>query len=200
MSATTLAQQAMDILETRGEYAMQPFLMNAADPSTTSQQDWFKNGQLILEDGSWVEHTDMMYYAFHWYEPGADTEECVLRASAMPPAGRPSPRLFTEPVLAFPSQEEVVLRIVHTMERRLGLDLEEASISNHEAFRASPSLYEALGEAVQNFDATRYIEMYEDNILTVVALDAINRIGPEEATCLDRAVAKAAETMPQPMV
>ena len=68
MSANTpISQQAMNIIDDRGEFAMLPFAM-ASMQADHSDQNWLEFGICIFDDGSIMNHSNGSY-KFTWTDP-----------------------------------------------------------------------------------------------------------------------------------
>ena len=189
MEHETLAQQALALLDERGEYALLPFLMDHHDPEAHPGW-WREHGVCYLLDGSTVEH-ESGEYAFAWQD--GEVFRRHARPSAMPDHGRPDPSNRPRPALVAPTLGDVLARVVHVAERRLGLDLDEAALDTRRARLAAPSLYRAVESAVDRNGCGRYIEKYEDNILDDLALAAIAILPEDEWDAIRDAVRVASE-------
>ena len=74
----TLAQQALDTYDRKGEFAMLPFIMNNVRSSEDSHHNWLQDGFCLLDDASDIIHSHGKY-TFGWHSQETDQETHAQR-------------------------------------------------------------------------------------------------------------------------
>ena len=167
MTNITQAQQAINILTRTGEFAMLPFAMAAMQPDD-EDKNWLEFGICKFDDGSFMNHSNGSY-KFSWSNPETGTLINITHTSAMPARGRPQPFSTRKQLIAEPTREDVWSRVIHIVEQRAGLDLDDPVITRPKSYSVAPDLYRLINESSHEFEPSQYIEKYHDNILDDVA-------------------------------
>ena len=172
MSANTpISQQAMNIIDDRGEFAMLPFAM-ASMQADHPDQNWLEFGICIFDDGSIMNHSSGSY-KFTWTDPEKHTVT-QTRTSAMAARSRPKPFTTRHPLITEPTREDVWSRVMQIIEERAGFAVDEPAISRTISYRVAPDLYRIINESSKEFNSSRYIEKYHETMLVDVATNIIN--------------------------
>ena len=179
----TLSQQALEIYDQKGEFAMLPFAMNNVYTSEDAPHDWEKRGYCLLDDGSDITHYNGQYM-FGWHN--GETETHTKRFSAMPEHGRPAPtKTHDTPVMKWPNRTEVWNALIDIVEHRSNKMTDEYVISEPDVtYRISPSLYHAISNAIEGAKTSNFVEKYTDDICSTIAAAAVLMIQPDELQAL----------------
>ena len=145
--SVTLAQQALNLYDQRGEFAMMTFMMNNIRTSEDGPYHWQQNGYCALDDGSDILHQNGKY-TFGWYNQETGKQTTHQRFSAMPNNGRPEPiNSGGTPVIAWPDRNEVWSWVIQIIEVRSNKETDNYVITETDvSYRISPSLYHAISK------------------------------------------------------
>ena len=187
-SSATLAQQALEIYDARGEFAMLPFTMDRARPKDQGDDDhgdWIDRGYLLLDDGSDITHLNGTYM-FGWHSTETGHQTHVQRHSAMPDDGRPSPtRSNPLPIIAWPHLYNAWESVMDIVEHRAGNEGRDSIITDPDvAYKLAPSLNNAIRRAITQANTSDYVSKYVDNISQDVANAAIEMMPLQELQAL----------------
>ena len=194
--SVTLAQQALEVYDQKGEFAMLPFAMahcRPKDEADDDHSDWTERGYLLLDDGSDITHLGGCYH-FGWHSRETGFETHVQRPSAMPDDGRPEPTSPTpRPVIAWPHLYNVWESFMDIVWESV-MDIVQYRASNDEgdriitepdvSYRLAPSLNNAIRQAIAKAETGGYIDKYADNIARDIADKTIELIQPHELAAL----------------
>ena len=149
VSSATLSQQALDIYDQSGEFAMLPFMMNNVRPSTNDAENWEQRGYCQLDNGSAIVHAHEKY-TFSWYNRETGEQSYTEHYSAMPETGRPEPTQRKElPVMSWPNRKTVWSAVIDIIEARSDYHTDECVITVPEiSYWLSPSLYQSISRAI----------------------------------------------------
>ena len=183
--SVTLAQQALNVYDRKGEFAMLPFMMENMSPAEDSGANWQNHGYSLMDDGSDIVHHDGRY-AFGWHDPETDRETTAERFSAMPDHGRPEPtKTAITPVMKWPNRDNVWSTVMDIVEYRSYRQTEDSVITEPDAsYRIAPSLYHAISAAIDSAKTSDYVAKYVDNITRSVADAAVELVQPDELQAL----------------
>ena len=183
--SVTLAQQALDVYDRRGEFAMLPFMMANMSPAEDSGANWQNRGYGLMDDGSDIVHQDGRY-AFGWHDPETDKETTAERFSAMPDHGRPEPtKTDVTPVMKWPNRNDVWSTVMDLVEYRSDKQAEDSVITEPDvSYRIAPSLYHAISAAIDSAETSHYVAKHVDNIARNVADEAVKLVQPDELQAL----------------
>ena len=78
-----LAQQALNIYDRKGEFAVLPFMMNNIKPTHEAKPDWLERGCCLMDDGSDIVHHGGSY-VFGWHDPEQQQAGGCYGTSSMP--------------------------------------------------------------------------------------------------------------------
>ena len=181
----TLAQQAMEIYQQRGEFAMVTFAI--VNMRATDEPDrWTSDGYCQLDDGSTILHQDGEYQ-IGWTNPDIATHHLVRLPSTMPPKGRPSPvNTDPAPIIHWPNRSHIMESLLDAVEAQAGRRPGEAfAIPNTDtAHRLAPSLHHAVTAAIAATDTARYVEKHVDSISRDIADQALEFMQPQDLAVL----------------
>lgn len=179
----TLSQQALQIYDQKGEFAMITFAMNNVYTSEDVPHDWEQRGYCRLDDGSDITHYNGQYM-FGWHNGEAETH--AKRFSAMPEHGRPAPtKTHDTPVMKWPNRAEVWNTVANIIENRSDKMTDEYVITEPDVtYRISPSLYHAISNAIEAAKTGDFVGKYADNICSNIATAAVLMIQPDELQAL----------------
>ena len=179
----SLSQQALEVYDQKGEFAMITFAMNNVYVSEDVPIDWEQRGYCLLDDGSDISHYNGQYM-FGWHKGEAETH--AKRFSAMPENGRPTPtKTHDTPVMKWPNRAEVWNALVDIVEYRSNKMTDEYVISEPDVtYRISPSLYHAISNAIEAAKTNGFVEKYADTICSDIATAAVQMIQPDELQAL----------------
>ena len=178
----TLSQQALQIYDLKGEFAMLPFAMNNVYTSENVPHDWETRGYCLLDDGSDITHYNGKYL-FGWHNREKETH--AERFSAMPEHGRPTPtKTHDTPVMKWPNRAEVWNAVADVVEHRSDMTEECVFTEPDVSYRISPSLYHAISNAIEAAETSDFVQKYADNICSDIAAAAVLMIQPDELQAL----------------
>ena len=179
----TLSQQALEIYDQKGEFAMITFAMNNVYTSEDVPHDWEQRGYCLLDDGSDITHYNGQYM-FGWHN--GETETHAMRFSAMPEHSRPTPTKTRDtPVMKWPNRAEVWNAVADIVEHRSEKMTHEPVINEpNVTYRISPSLYHAISNAIEAAKTNDFVQKYADNICCDIAAAAVLMIQPDELQAL----------------
>ena len=183
--SVTLAQQALNLYDQRGEFAMMTFMMNNIRTSEDGPYHWQQNGYCALDDGSDILHQNGKY-TFGWYNQETGKQTTHQRFSAMPNNGRPEPiNSGGTPVIAWPDRNEVWSWVIQIIEVRSNKETDNYVITETDvSYRISPSLYHAISKAISEAKTNEYVAKYAPNICIDIAEAAIAMVQPDELQAL----------------
>ena len=194
----TLAEKALRIYDSRGEFATLPFLM-ASIRAIAEPGCWIQDGFCLLEDGSKVQHRHGRY-TFTWHDPATNQRTSVQRRSAMPDDGRPDPiKTQDTPVLSSPNYTDIWLQLLDTVESMSASPPRQIVIHDFDlTHQLAPSLHGAIMQAISETDTSQYTDSHFDNICRDVAAAAVALVQPQEFQALvDHATDRPEPTTPQ---
>ena len=179
----SLSQQALEVYDQKGEFAMITFAMSNVYTSEDVPQDWEQRGYCLLDDGSSITHYNGQYL-FVWHN--GETETHAKRFAAMPENGRPTPtKTHDTPVMKWPNRAEVWNAVVNMVEHRSDKMTDQYVIIEPDVtYRISPSLYHAISNAMEGAKTRDSVEKYADNICSDIAAAAVLMIQPDELQAL----------------
>ena len=200
-SNATLAQQALAIYDTKGEFAMLPFAMNHCRPKDQDDDhdDWTESGYLLLDDGSDITHLNGHYY-FGWHNRQTGHQTHVERTSQMPDDSRPEPTATKPlPVVPSPNLYTVWQSVMDAVENLYDQADGNPVIQQPDtSYRLAPSLNNAIRQAIAEAKTMHYLEKYSDAIDREVANAALTLLPPDEIQALvDFVAARGTETEPR---
>lgn len=193
----TLAQQALEIHDRKGEFAMLVFAVANMKP-TEQPEDWTEQGYCELDDGSDIVHQNGLYM-FGWHQRQSGRHTHAIRHAAMPEDGRPDPfHTNPEPALILPNRSHITDALLDDVERRAHREPERdgyAFAQHQDAYTLAPSLHHAVSVTLRSHHAgrrvDRYVERYVDAIARELADQAINLVAPDDLRALvDHAASK----------
>ena len=173
----TMAQQAMTILDDRGEFAMLPFIMSQADPDA-DRAEWQRGGLCRLHDGSYVLHCPKQYQ-FQWYEKGQLKQD--VRNSEMPVQGRPCTTSHRIPLITDPTVEDVWSRVIQDLEQKAGLDLNDPVVERAETYQLAPDLHNLIQRIATDGHHNELMDKYHSFVLSNCSGNVIAQL-PEKQT------------------
>ena len=173
----TMAQQAMTILDNRGEFAMLPFMMSQADPDA-DRAEWQSGGLCRLHDGSYVLHCPKQYQ-FQWYEKGQLKQD--VRNSEMPVQGRPYTTSYRMPLITDPTVEDVWSRVIQDLEQKAGLDLNDPVVERAETYQLAPDLHNLIQRIATDGHHNELMDKYHSFVLSSYSGNVIDQL-PENQT------------------
>ena len=190
MSAITpISQQAMNIIDQRGEFAMLHFAMASMQPDQPDQ-NWLEFGICIFDDGSVMNHNNGSY-KFTWTEPANQQPVNHTRTSAMPTRGRPKPFATRTPLVTEPTREDVWSRVMQIIEERASFALDDPAITRSISYRVAPDLYRIINESSHEFKFSRYIEKHHDSMLVDVATTVLSLLPEDQTKALTNVIVQA---------
>lgn len=145
----TLAEQAVNIFDKRGEFAMIAFIMARISPREPPAP-WLQHGLCTLEDLSTVLHHNGRYH----FSPTPGDPNPAVRTAAMRTEQRPEPMPNPTPLFTRPNFQSVWNAVIEDIETDLGLLITSPIICNRRSYRAAPGLYAAIQHAITEFRNT----------------------------------------------
>ena len=192
----TMAQQALDIYDQRGEFAMLPFIMAHVRPKQDPDEEhceWTEQGYLLLDDGSDVTHRRGSYL-FGWREHASGKQTHAERSSQMPDQGRPDPTgVDPIPAIRCPGLYDAWASAMDIVQNQAGREDEPPIIDEpDDSYRMAPSLNDTIRRAIRATNAEAYIEKHADRICQEIAAAALKLLPPDELQALSKHVKQAA--------
>lgn len=161
------AQEALQLLDHRGEFAMVSFLMGRVDPDAEGG-DWLTGGVCALDDGSVVYHQELSY-AFEWQDNGEVVRE--QRGAVMTATGRPAPSRERTPLVREPTVEDVWSRFMQNLEEQDDLALDEPTMSRAESYALAPDLHGLIRHHSEDGRHDAHMDKYHSFALASSAAD-----------------------------
>ena len=183
--SATLAQQALDIYDHKGEFAALPFMMANITSADDAHANWTENGYCLMDDGSDVVHHAGVY-VFGWHSSDTGYQTSARRFSAMPDHGRPTPTSeFATPVLRWPNRDNVWSAAMDIVETKYTDTDGDALIADPaDSYRLAPSMYHAISTAIDEANTNDYVAKYVDGNSSDLAERAIAMVQPQELQAL----------------
>ena len=194
-TTSTLAEQALEVYDRKGEKAMLAFLMEHEQPLPTDE-DSIQTGIYSLADGSIIEHMgdEESYYTIF------NSPNMERRRANIPLNEQPGYIDQNIPLLPTPNSGNVIKEIMDWAESAAREDLDLTSnddelISLYDVATLMPGIGNALKTAMaaqEQKPAGRRMPDYLDQMVTDCARDVLEDLPPEEFQAL---ITAAAETL-----
>ena len=180
----TFAQQAVQIYDQKGEFAMLPFIMANIDSWDEAPLNWAEQGYCLLDDSSDVVHYDQKY-TFGWYDQHTNKQVHVERPASMPDNGRPEPTRTSPPaVIRWPNRDQVWRATANIIVAMANTSQDHVFDDGQAAYRLSPSLYHSITRAMAEASTREYVKHNVDSICSAIAETAIKLVQPDELQAL----------------
>ena len=154
---TTLSEQALAILDQKGEFALIAFMAKHANPEQPSEE-WPQKGQCLMQDHSRISH-DEDGYRFTFFSQDSKQYATIERPTSMQPEQRPTLEPEFRPVPDWPNHRTIYNEVVENLEADLEILQDHHIIDPATSHTLAPALHDAINQSIDELQMTEMDEL-----------------------------------------
>ena len=152
----SLSEQALNILDQKGEFALIAFMTKQANPEQPPEE-WQENGHCLMQDHSRINH-DADRYRFAYFNQKSKQYETAERPASMQPDQRPALQPEFRAVLQWPNHRTIYNEVIENLESELDIFEDRHIIDPMTSHTLAPALHDAINQSIDELQQTEMDE------------------------------------------